>query len=569
MTTTKKTSKKTAKYDGPKRPRGRPRKEAPAEPQPLKKPTVVERAGFLKIEKDWLKWQLFLFPNVVTHPPAPHHVEFWEWAWSIKKGVRPRPYLAVWPRGGGKSQSVEMAIVGLGARGIRRYCVYVSDTQERADQHVQSIAEMLESEEIALWYPDIADRALSKFGTWKGWRRNRLHTRAGFIIDALGLDVAARGMKVGSLRPDMISFDDLDEDVDTPETTAKKIQALTRRILPATTNDAVVIGIQNLIHSDSIFAQLVDGRATFLADRIVSGPIPAIENLTYETREDEQGRFRHIITGGTPTWDGLDIQACQNEITKEGIDVFLAELQHQTPELTGGMFDEVTFRHCTLQHYEEQEIDRVVCWVDPAVTDNDESDSMGIQVDALARDGTVYRVWSWEKRADPLQAIQLAITQAFHYGASYVGIETDQGGLTWGSVFREARDALGAEYSHITMRSRKAGQGRGNKVHRASTMLAEYMRGMIVHVEGTHYVLEAALLRFPRRKPLDLVDAAAWSHSDLRMYGRPARAVAASGSIQGRQGARGVVRKGAQLGVPGAILTAPVRPKLHVVRNGR
>lgn len=544
----------------------------PPKPGPKPKPEKIRnvqygtpQASFLKsYENDWTKWVTFFFPDIVTYRPGPHHVEFWEWVASIEQYKRPRPWISVWPRGGAKSVSVELAMAFLAARRRRKYFVYVSDSQDRADAHVQAIADVLESPEIGIWYPDLSDRAVGKFGNWKGWRRNRLHTKQGFIVDALGLDVASRGMKVGTQRPDGLVLDDIDDSNDSAETTQRKIDALTRRILPATTNDAVIIGIQNLIHANSMFAQLVDGRAQFLSDAIISGPIPALEDFEYETVIDENGRPRTVITNGTPTWEGLSVTACQNEITKDGISVFLSELQHVVPEATGGMFDSVTFRHCLPD--DVPELDKIVCWVDPAVTSNDDSDSMGIQIDGIARDGVMYRLFSWEKRATPLEAIKLAIRKAEDHGAIYVGIETDQGGDTWSSVFREARDALGPKYAHLTMRSAKAGQGYGSKVHRASQMLSDYERGMIVHVEGTHHVLEAALIRFPATKPYDLVDAAQWSWRDLRRLSRPMKATPATG---GRSPARIAASGGARLGVPTAspINRLAGRRNLRVIRN--
>jgi hypothetical protein len=64
--------------------------------------------------------------------------------------------------------------------------------------------------------------------------------------------------------------------------------------------------------------------------------------------------------------------------------------------------------------------------------------------------------------------------------------------------------------------SAKAGAGgRGSKTHRAAQMLHDYETAHVVHVLGTHEVLERALRRFPRSKPYDLVDAAYWSWQDL------------------------------------------------------
>lgn len=553
------------------KPGPKPKSERPPEPQPIRNVQHgTPQASFLKSkENDWLKWILFFFPEIVTYPPGEHHVEFWNWVSAIERAKRPRPWISIWPRGGAKSVSVELALAYIAARRRRKYFVYVSDSQDRADAHVQAIADVLESPEFGIWYPDLSDRAVGKFGNWKGWRRNRLHTKAGFIVDALGLDVASRGMKVGTTRPDGLVLDDIDDSNDSAETTQRKIDALTRRILPATTNDAVIIGIQNLIHANSMFAQLVDGRAQFLSDAIISGPIPALENFEYATITDpETKRPKTVIMKGTPTWKGLDRNACQNEITKDGISVFLSELQHVVPEATGGMFDSVTFRHVSPD--DVPPLDKIVCWVDPAVTSNDDSDAMGVQIDGIARDGIMYRLFSWEKRATPLEALKLAITKAEEYGAVYVGIETDQGGDTWSSVFREARDNLGPQYHHLTMRSAKAGQGYGSKVHRASQMLSDYERHLIVHVEGTHHVLEAALIRFPATKPYDLVDAAQWSWRDLRRLSRPMKASPATGrSTNPSQPARMAVG-GARLGVPTAKnLKARLagRGNIRVVRN--
>jgi hypothetical protein len=111
---------------------------------------------------------------------------------------------------------------------------------------------------------------------------------------------------------------------------------------------------------------------------------------------------------------------------------------------------------------------------------------------------------------------------AFEEGASGVGIETDQGGDTWGSVYREALTMVVKERPEFQDRkaprflSEKAGAGHGPKAHRASQMLTDYEQGRIIHVEEYAPILERALRRFPVVKPLDLVDACFWSWHYLR-----------------------------------------------------
>ena len=473
------------------------------------------------LEADWRAWLLTLLPEYVSDPqgrPVPfaaHHEALWDWAWAIRRGVRPRPFVAIWPRGGAKSTSAELACVALGARGARRYGLYVCETQDQADDHVGNVAAMLESPEVGRWYPDLAARALGKYGTPKGWRRNRLRSAAGFTLDAIGLDVAARGAKLDEDRPDLMVFDDLDGELDAVETTARKIKALTRKLIPAGTADLAVLAIQNLVHADSIFARLADGRADFLANRIVSGPHPAVRDLAVERRDG-----KYVIVAGTPTWVGQDLEACRALMDDIGYSAFRTEAQHEVEELAGGLFEGVAFRHCGPR--EVPDLVRAAVWVDPAVTDGDDADAMGIQADGIDARGTLYRLWSWERRASPSEALKLALLKAVELGADHVGVETDQGGDTWLSVYREAWQALVASGDveegtpRPAFRAEKAGAGYGPKVHRASQMLADYEKaGKIVHVLGTHAVLERALRRFPIRKPYDLVDAAFWSWQAL------------------------------------------------------
>lgn len=451
-------------------------------------------------------WLRTLFPSYITHF-APQHLAFWAWLWAIVPGVRPTPFIGIWPRGGGKSTSAELANVALGARGIRRYAVYVRATQELADRSVENIAGLLETTSLATYYPDLGRPQKGKYGNVKGWRRERLRTAKGFTVDAFGLDSAYRGAKVDEQRPDLIVFDDLDEKNDTVVTTARKIETLTTSLLPAGAADLAVLGIQNLILPDGIFSQLADGRAEFLQDRLVSGPFPAVRNLTYEQRA---GRF--VITGGEATWAEQDLTICQSQITTWGLSAFLREAQHQVAAPAGGMYDHLVFRHCAWA--DVPPLIRTVVWVDPAVTAHDSSDSMGIQADGLAADGALYRLWSWEAVTTPEDALQRAIKKAVELHAEAVGVETDQGGDTWQSVYREAVRALGITHPPA-FRSAKAGEGHGPKVERSGRMLTDYERGRVVHVTGTHTTLERALSRFPKTKPFDLADAAYWSWYDL------------------------------------------------------
>lgn len=486
-----------------------------------------------RFEADWRDWLRGIFPAYVTAGFAPHHAQFWEWVWSIDDGADPDPFVAVWPRGGAKSTSAELACVALGARRRRRYGLYIAATQDQADDHVGNVASMLESPGIERLYPDMARKSKGKFGNPKGWRRNRLWTASGFVLDALGLDTAARGVKLDDQRPDLFVLDDLDSELDSAATVDRKITTLTRKLLPAgAPGGTATMAIQNLVHPDSIFARLVDDRAEFLSRRIVCGPIPAVEGLVTERREG-----RSVIVAGTATWAGQDLDTCQAAIDEYGISAFESECQHNVEPPAGGMFDHLDFVRCAPE--DVPELVRTAVWVDPAVTDTKQSDAQGIQADGIGVDGRLYRLWSWEARTSPLDALCRAIRKAHQVGALRVGVETDQGRDTWRSVFKEAMAVVEAGLDglealgplDIGYTDRQAGSNHADSGHsaeskaaRAQKMLADYETGdNIVHVIGTHATLERALRRFPRTKPFDLTDAAYWSWRDLRGAGRPLR----------------------------------------------
>lgn len=474
----------------------------------------------------WERWLPTLFPRHFPYPFGEHHAEFWGWVWAIRKGVRPRPFVAIWPRGGAKSTSAEAACVMLGARRARKYVLYVSGTQDQADDHVQNIGGMLESPQVEEYYPDLGSRKVGKYGASKGWRRNRVRTTSGFTVDAIGLDAAARGAKLDEDRPDFMIFDDLDGELDSPRTTQRKVKTLTYKLLPAGSSDLGVLANQNLILPDGIFSRLAHGHnghmapsgaADFLSDRIVSGPHPALRGMEV-TQDEETGRF--VVTAGSPIWEGQDRARCQEMVDDMGYSAFLSECQHSVSDDPGGIFSHLSYRRCNWDDVPWGDIVKAEVWVDPAVTSTDQSDSMGIQADAVAADGTLYRLWSWEQITSPLDALRRAILKGMELGARNVGVETDQGGDAWISVYRDACRSLVEDDAHpgITAKTRfpqfrhaKAGAGHGSKVHRAAQMVGDYERGKIVHVRGTHETLERALYRFPVTKPFDLTDAAYWS----------------------------------------------------------
>ncbi len=108
----------------------------------------------------WRIWLRRNFPAYVRAEFAQRHVDLWDWAWAIEPDVRPRPFVGLWPRGGGKSTSAELVTTALGLRKKRNYALYVCETQDQADKHVATISSQLENVGV--------ERAVNKYGSSKG-----------------------------------------------------------------------------------------------------------------------------------------------------------------------------------------------------------------------------------------------------------------------------------------------------------------------------------------------------------------------------------------------------------------
>ena len=275
----------------------------------------------------------FSRPSGELIPFAPRHVELWEWICALELGVPARAFVGIWPRGGGKSTSIEVGIAHVARKRTRSYGLYVSETQLQADTHVQNVGRILETVGI--------ERQVTKYGQARSWRRNRLIAE-GFALDAYGLDAASRGAKIDELRPDLIVIDDVDGEHDSPLTISKKISTITLALLPTGATSLAVAALQNLPNRNGVFAQLADGRAEFLMNRIVSGPHKAIEGLKVEREEQASGPTLWRIVAGEPTWRGQSREDCERRINESGLQAFLSESQHEANRQSG-MFDPAWF----------------------------------------------------------------------------------------------------------------------------------------------------------------------------------------------------------------------------------
>jgi len=280
----------------------------------------------------WEQWLALCFPHVAVAPLANRHRRLWNWGESLKRGTRPPAFVAVWPRGGAKSTTVELVTTRACVNLSRRFLLYVCATQDQANKHVQSVSSLMQRAGV--------ERAVTPYGHSKGWKVNLLRAATGFNVAALGLDAAARGVKLDEFRPDAIILDDIDDRHDSPKSVTRKIETLTDTVLPTGSTDCAVAFVQNRIHEDSVMSQIADGTADFLAVREPVSEEPAVIGLKVEAVAQGPGLPNlWRITEGSATWAGQDIAACQEQINTFGLAAFLRECQHLVKGAAGTFFD--------------------------------------------------------------------------------------------------------------------------------------------------------------------------------------------------------------------------------------
>lgn len=465
-----------------------------------------------------------LFGKYFWFPFSPPHAELWEWENAIDAKSSPRPFVAIWPRGRGKSTTTEAVVADLAIRKVRTYCLYVCSTQDQADKHVATIARMLESDDVAEYAPTIGTPQVSQNGN-RSWNRKLVTTATGFTVEAIGLDKAVRGQKIDWARPDLIVFDDIDEAEDSEDTVTKKERTMTGSIIPAGATNCAVLFVQNLIHSKSIAQKLSKSpnegdAAKYLMERFVSGPYQAVDGLQYEqVQEGDLWRWQ-ITAGDFSTWEGFGKDICENEINLYGPNAFERESQHDIDgDAEFALLTQADFDRTRVTTHPD--LARVAVAVDPPGG----ATECGITCGGKAKVGSDWHGYLLEDATTPKgskpEAWALAALQCYYRNrADVMFVERNYGGDMVTSTIRQTKwlDADGnviIDGAKIQIVEVVATRG---KVVRAEPVATAYQQGRI-HNVGTFAAYEREWRQYqPGDKDSpNRLDAGVWLMTGLEL----------------------------------------------------
>lgn len=153
------------------------------------------------LKKDVKAMVEYYFPHYATSECAPFHVKF---AKAVKKNKRFKGH-AEWGRGLAKSVWCDIIIpFWLWMNDECHYLVIVGKNEASAKDLLMDLQAEFESNL----------KIKNDFGEQKvmgSWEDGNFRTKSGFIGKALGMGQSVRGLRIGSQRPDMCVWDDLDD----------------------------------------------------------------------------------------------------------------------------------------------------------------------------------------------------------------------------------------------------------------------------------------------------------------------------------------------------------------------
>ena len=349
------------------------------------------------------------------------HTDLCDWALDWRRtdhGEAEARDAWVAPRGSGKSTWGFLCLpLWALSHGHRSYIAAFADSGYQAQQHLMSFKlELTTNARLREDYPDLASPAM-RGGTTVADRQDMYIAKSGAAFTAKGIDSSTLGAKIGSQRPDLLLFDDIEPDEANYSEYQKnqRLKTVLQAVLPMNLN-AVAAFLGTTTMQGSIIHDIV---------RQATDPEPP----DWPREEKIRVHYYPAITTGP---DGAERSLWPQRWSLE----FLQSIRHtpsyklnfeNQPVSLGGWWQPGDIRYDKRPRY-----DRVVMFVDGAVTAKPTSDETGIAIVGLSlrerklfvREAIGIRLTGEPRRR---RIIDLIIAN----DVDYVLAEANQGGDMW------------------------------------------------------------------------------------------------------------------------------------------
>lgn len=375
------------------------------------------------------------------------------------------------------------------AYGHVRFAVAFANADSQATGHLATFKRELERNALLRAdFPELCEPARQQHGGAVADRQGMLHTKAGFVFAAKGVDSATLGLKVGEQRPDLLIFDDIEphEAQYSPEQARKRLGTITDALFPLNVRARVVM-VGTVTMPGSVMHQLVKsasgtlepGESRWIADERIQAHhhVPILS--------DPDGTERSMWPEKWPLpW----LQSIRHTRS------YAKNYLNDPLGMDGDYWTSDDFRYGTLG----AEATRWILQLDPAVTTKGTSDYTGWSVVAYSPHRKMVEVVDAGRirlTGEALRAWVLRKLQE-HERVRAVRVEVNQGGELWFTVLHDLPVKL---LVHTSSESKEV---------RFSFALDYYQRGggMVLHRQRLR-TAEEEMVAFPRAPYDDVADA--------------------------------------------------------------
>lgn len=392
-----------------------------------------------------------------------------------------KPFVAVAaPRGHAKSTLVnhDFLLWAICTRQVH-FAIPISDTYSQSVEFVNAVKEELADNTIIRWlYGDLSSNY---------WRDGEFVTSTGIKVLALGSGMKIRGLRHREHRPDLLIFDDLenDEQVASAEQRKKLKRWFIKAALNALSRDGRAIIIGTILHHDSLLNNIIRHQEMFAA---------WLTRLYRALNTDSKGREYALW----PQHENVDYLKAIRDDPKHpkymGSIAFAQERQNK-PFSEEDAIIQPDWIQWALERPPENAVLARAEAVDPATSEKQRADPTGIVVGELDNSGDAYIFYASDKRLTPRKNAEEIKRVYETYEPNAVGVEA--GALE--IVFSDLLDGVAT----IPQKPDK------DKVRRLLAVSKFFEGGKIYFVQKGRGIqsLYDQLMEFPAGTHDDMVDA--------------------------------------------------------------
>ncbi len=198
------------------------------------------------------KWARKFLPRYFSAEPADFHAELFDRLRDLHTR-RDSKEAIIAPREGAKSTVVTLAyVLWCVVEAAEPFVLILSDSAGQAQDQLAHVRRELEDN------PDLAEAYPHATGIGRTWRNDKVETRNGTVIMAIGTGGRIRGRRSRQARPSLIIFDDVEnpDSITSAVMRARAWRWATRDVIPAGTAGTNYLSVGSALHRECVAVRL-------------------------------------------------------------------------------------------------------------------------------------------------------------------------------------------------------------------------------------------------------------------------------------------------------------------------